>query len=150
MHPLIIAFAILILFACSWAIMAAPLAAPTTGQLFRAICMVESGNDPNAYNYEENAAGVAQIRPIMIQDANRIYRLRTWAKDGDHWTLNDRYDPAKSREIFETVISHYMTHYDLTGAKAAARIWNGGPTGWKKRATLQYWRKVSAALKGGA
>ena len=28
-----------------------------------------------------------------------------------------------------------------------ARIWNGGPDGWKKRSTLKYWKKVKKELK---
>jgi hypothetical protein len=28
----------------------------------------------------------------------------------------------------------------------AARIWNGGPNGWKKKATDSYWQKVARAL----
>jgi hypothetical protein len=37
---------------------------------WQAICWVESRNDPNAYNAAEDAAGVAQIRPCYLRDAN--------------------------------------------------------------------------------
>jgi hypothetical protein len=28
-----------------------------------------------------------------------------------------------------------------------ARIWNGGPGGWKKSATIVYWAKVQKAIR---
>jgi hypothetical protein len=31
-----------------------------------------------------------------------------------------------------------------------ARIWNGGPAGWHKSATVAYWRKVKAVLAASA
>jgi len=117
-------------------------AAPAAGQdnLWRAICAVESGGDPRAHNAREQAVGVAQIRPICVRDANRIVRSK-------RWSLADRYDPAKSRAIFEVYVGHYMKHYQLSGPEAAARIWNGGPQGWRRRGTLAYWRKVKARME---
>ena len=32
-------------------------------------------------------------------------------------------------------------------AETYARIWNGGPDGWKKPTTAAYWRKVRAKLE---
>ena len=106
-----------------------------SGALWQAVCAVESGGNPMAYNAKEQAAGIAQIRPICLRDCNRIVGYT-------RWTLADRYNPIKARAMFETYTGHYMKHYGLTGNEAAARTWNGGPTGWRKQGTLKYWRKV--------
>ena len=105
--------------------------------LWQAICMVESGGDHRAYNQRENAAGIGQIRPILVRDCNRICGY-------ERFTLEDRWKPRRSREMFETFVSHYSR----TGTdEEAARLWNGGPRGPHKGATLTYWRKVQAAMK---
>ncbi len=115
--------------------------APAFGDdLWKAICTVESSNNPYAYNSKENAAGIAQITPICVVDCNRIIGY-------EKWTLADRYDPKASHEMFKLYTAYYKRYYGLKSDEAAARIWNGGPTGWKKRATHKYWRKVSRELR---
>ena len=42
------------------------------GKLIKAIMAVESSGNPNAYNEAEQSAGILQIRPIMVEDVNRI------------------------------------------------------------------------------
>ena len=106
-----------------------------SGALWQSVCAVESGGNPMAYNAQEQAAGIAQIRPICLRDCNRIVGYT-------RWTLADRYNPIKARAMFETYTGHYMRHYKLTGGESAARIWNGGPEGWRKQGTLAYWRRV--------
>ena len=107
-----------------------------------AVCRVESDFGLAAYNPAEQAAGIAQIRPICLIDANRIVcqsggPVRTW-------TMADRYDPAKARAIFATYTTYYAGGNQCP--QAWARIWNGGPTGMAKPATLDYWRRVRAAM----
>jgi len=108
-----------------------------------AVCLVESGGDPLAINHLEGAAGIAQIRLICLDDCNRIVRLA--GGPAGYWTWNDRFDPAKSREMFAT----YVTHFAQCDQRPEvwARIWNGGPEGFEKSSTLNYWRRVSAAMK---
>jgi hypothetical protein len=75
----------------------------------------------------------------MVEDVNRIL--------GDTvFTLADRLDVERSREMFAVYSNHYTPCGD---AEKVARRWNGGPRGDKKRATVKYWRKVSKALEGG-
>jgi hypothetical protein len=103
---------------------------------FRAVCQVESGNDPNAYNQREDAAGIAQIRPIMIRDANRIIGR-------EKWTLADRWDPKQSFQVFSLIVRYYRPN---GGPQQWARIWNGGPHGDTKPATIPYWLKVQREM----
>ena len=105
--------------------------------LWAAICQVESGGDPNAYNEREDAAGVAQIREIYLHDANRILSYESFR-------LPDRFDQIKSRQIFEIVTGHYSR----SGSdEERARIHNGGPRGMQKRSTVKYWVKVQKAME---
>ena len=108
-----------------------------------AVCAVESGFDLAAYNPAEQAAGIAQIRPICLVDANRIIRLV--GGPARNWTMADRYDPAKAREIFATYVTYYARANQCP--EAWARIWNGGPTGMTKPATLDYWRRVRDVME---
>jgi hypothetical protein len=123
-------------------------AAPT-GRLWHAICTVESGGDPDAYNPKERAAGIAQIRPVCLKDVNRIARLRGV---DERFTYADRNDPEAARRMWRLYLEHYGQDYRRrTGrpatAEVYARIWNGGPTGWRKRSTRGYWQRVQAVLE---
>jgi hypothetical protein len=110
--------------------------------LFAAICIVESGGNPNARNAGEDAVGIAQIRPVMVRDCNRIAELRGLRT---RWTLDDRTSVHKSWQMWWLYQDHYARDKSL---EYKARIWNGGPSGHKKPATKPYWNKVEAELKG--
>lgn len=99
---------------------------------WRAICWVESGGDPNAYNEAEDAAGVAQIRPCYLRDVNEHLGVAVFG-------LADRYDPEASRYMFWVYMDRYCRD---GGPEQWARCHNGGPRGHRKAATLGYWRKV--------
>ncbi|MFH1574264.1 MAG: transglycosylase SLT domain-containing protein [Acidobacteriota bacterium] len=106
-------------------------------QTFDAVCMAESAGDPRAYNPREDAAGIAQIRPIMVQDCNRIIGHAKYS-------LADRWNPAKSWEMFRL----YSLYYAPRGTPEIwSRNWCGGPDGHRQGCTLAYWRKVQAAMK---
>lgn len=108
--------------------------------LFAAICIVESGGDPSAYNKAEDSAGIVQIRPIMIEDVNRICKLKG---DKRRFTLGDRWNTEKSRQMFTIYLDHYCKGMSLIDK---ARAWNGGPRGHKKDSTLRYAAKVQKEL----
>jgi hypothetical protein len=99
-------------------------------KLISAMIMVESGGNPNAFNPKEDAAGVLQIRPIMVAELNRL---------GIEFSLDDRYSRTKSVEAFEK----WVEIKNYTNPEVIARKWNGGPSGHLKSTTLNYWRKVS-------
>ena len=99
--------------------------------LLNAVMAVESNFDSMAYNEKENAAGVLQIRPIMVREVNRLLGQ-------DKYTLKDRWSKAKSIEMFNVIRSHTKNPTD----EMIARNWNGGWNGHKKQSTLKYWNKV--------
>ena len=86
--------------------------------LLNAVMAVESNFDSMAYNSKENAAGVLQIRPIMVREVNRLL-------GEDKYTLKDRWNKAKSIEMFNVIRSHLKGATD----EEIARTWNGGYNG---------------------
>ena len=115
--------------------------------LIAIIIIVESGGDIKAFNKDECAAGCLQIRPIYLRDVNSIL-------GEERYSLEDRFDREKSIEMFEIYTSHYYKHYfaqiesiGMSEVEAKARIHNGGPRGWQKKATDSYWLKVKAEME---
>ena len=78
-----------------------------------------------------------QIWKSVVDDVNKYSKVK--------YTYADRYDKVKSYEMFKLYIGHYATEKRL-GRKPTnedmARIWNGGPNGYKKTSTIKYWNKV--------
>ena len=106
---------------------------------------VESNNNPNAVGDKGNAVGIYQIWPSYVEDVNRISKRS--------YTLEDRKDAKKSKEMVEIYLTHYGRRVErLTGRKATledlARIHNGGPNGFKKDCTKKYWSRCKKHLKG--
>ena len=97
---------------------------------------IESNFDTMAYNSKENAAGVLQIRPIMVREVNRLL-------GEDKYTLKDRWNKAKSIEMFNVIRSHLKGATD----EEIARTWNGGYNGKNNPKTLGYWKKIRNNLK---
>jgi len=108
--------------------------------LLDAIAYVESGNDPNAWNEKEDAVGLYQIRKIFVDDVNRILGKPVFS-------YNDRWNPHKSREMAYIYICYWAKKAKGNKIEAMARIFNGGPKGWKKKCTKPYWKKVKAELE---
>jgi soluble lytic murein transglycosylase-like protein len=104
-------------------------------RLLDAIARVESRSDPNAVGDHGRAAGTYQIHRRYWEDGTRIL--------GVDWPYADARDPQKARQVVRAYLSHYGRGKSLL---ALARIHNGGPQGHEKRATLDYARRVEAAL----
>lgn len=105
----------------------------------------------DALELKESSAGINQIGPIVVPgdrpyghlqirqavclDVNRKHKTNYKPKD----TINN---PKLSRKICRLYLDMYATEKRL-GRKPTdedfARIWNGGPTGWKKDSTISYW-----------
>ena len=103
--------------------------------------LVESEGNPNAFAKGENAAGILQIRPIMVNEVNRLLHK---TKSEEFYTLDDRWDEVKSIEMFYVIYNYY--HKESTYEKIA-RCWNGGPKGLQKKQTKRYWKKIQKRLK---
>lgn len=106
-------------------------------RLLPALEQVESRGNPRAVgDYVKGvpqAVGILQIWPVMVQDVNRI--------SGKAYTLNDRYSPAKSREMARIYFRHYGKKWTV---EQASRHWNSGPN--KTAGTDGYWEKVKKEL----
>ena len=110
--------------------------------LLLALIMVESHGNDNAVN--SHAAGCLQITPILVKDVNRIA--------GTNFTLEDRFDRQKSIEMAQIYLTYYGKIYTKKTGKEPdneiyARIWNGGPNGWQKSSTEDYWLKVKKEIE---
>ena len=110
-------------------------------RLLPALVKVESNGNPRAVGDRGKALGQLQIWSVVIQDVNRAY--------GKAYVHADAFCPAKSEAICRAYLAIYCTPKRLgrqPTMEDAARIWNGGPNGHKKTATLSYWQKVARAL----
>jgi soluble lytic murein transglycosylase-like protein len=110
-------------------------APPARAGLWEAVCRVESNGNPRAIGDGGKAAGIAQIWAITVKDINRFA--------GTRYTLSDRFDPVKSKEMFNLYVEHYGKGRSL---QYKARLWNGGPGGNNKTATIAYWKKIQKHL----
>ena len=125
------------ILATSVVVLAAQGGTDDDARLWRAICQVESGGNSSAIGDNRKAVGIAQIWEVTVDDVNRIA--------GTAYTYSDRLDAEKSRQMF-VIYTRYYCGKSYTPARAA-RVWNGGPRGYNKKATLGYWHKVRKAMK---
>lgn len=103
-----------------------------------AITQVESEGNANAVS--GNCCGAMQIRPILVEDCNQILSMRGEKK---RYTLKDRFNIKKSREMFVLIMSHYNPENNV---ERAIRLWNGGVR-YKAKSTQKYYQKVLAQMK---
>ncbi len=114
--------------------------------LVQALIQVESGGDDNAIgdkNLINKAYGSMQIRQPVCDDVNKIHGTNIKATDmlGRRELSIDTFNKYMAIYATEKQIGRKVTDQDR------ARIWNGGPTGWKRSTTLSYWTKVKKALE---
>ena len=94
--------------------------------LLRATAIVESGNNHLAYNAQERATGLLQIRPIRLLDYNQ--------RTGSHYTMNDLYDQKISKKIW-LFYARKFSVYDFEGI---SRSWNCN--------SRAYWMKINKEI----
>lgn len=107
--------------------------------LLSVLSTVESNDRADAFNYDEQAYGILQVRAPAIDDVNRICCLP--------YSLEDTFNPRIAREVAGRYLELWCDANRQYSFEDAARIWNGGPDGWWKLSTLPYWRKVEAEFK---
>ena len=112
--------------------------------ILSAIAIVESSNNPKAFNAESGAAGLYQIRLCVLEDVN------TW---GYHFYPDDRYDMLKAQRIAVIYLSHYSRAFARKygrepSEKEVCGIWNQGYVGLDKYPDKVdiYWKKIEVAL----
>jgi hypothetical protein len=113
-----------------------------TELLISALMMVESSGGLDKRDGDGGRAiGPLQIHAVVVADVNRIA--------GTSYTHEQARQPAVARRICVIYLNHYATPARIGRAvtdEHRARIWNGGPRGWQKPATLKYWTKVRRHL----
>lgn len=104
-------------------------------QLATAIIAVESGGNDLAIGDNGRAIGAFQIHECVVADVNRVFKT--------HFDWRGMTNRQNARIVFEK----YLTIYGQgKSPEQLARIWNGGPRGHQKSATLNYWLKVKSRL----
>jgi hypothetical protein len=130
-------------------ILALALACPAFGQytahqeaLLDALIQVESAGDDDAVGDNGNAIGCLQIWKVYWIDATEFSGIK------------GKYTDCYDREYAKQIVDAYMKRYAKEAwtdpkkfdAEKCARIHNGGPKGYKKKATIKYWNKVKKEL----
>ena len=109
-------------------------------RLIDAIAKVESKGNPKAHNPIGDCAGILQITPGLVKQCNTWLKVK---KSKKRYTLRDRYNVSKSKEMFE-MYQHYLN--PSNDVEKAIRIWNGGP-GYSVSKTNGYLKKVMKYYK---
>ena len=81
-----------------------------------------------------------QITPVVVRECNYILKSRGSSK---RYTLADRYDIEKSKEMFLLIQSKYNKENNV---EKAIRSWNGGPR-YSIKGTNRYYTKVLRHIK---
>ena len=113
--------------------------AQVSDRLLNAIEQVESHANASAIGDQGRALGSMQIWQCVVTDANRIAHTS--------YSHVDAFDRAKARAIASIYLNYYGRRIGHAPTdQDYARIWNGGPSGHKKTATLGYWAKIKKEL----
>ena len=105
--------------------------------LIAALIVVESGGNDLAVGDHGRARGALQIHAAVVQDVNRHH--------GTRYTHADMHDRAKAVRVASLYIATYAPG---ASPEVQARVWNGGPRGASKAATLGYWARVKREMGG--
>ena len=110
----------------------------TPNDWLKAIIWLESGKEQTYYNPNEpQAEGELQQYPIFVEDVNRIVGYKKY-------TLADRSDNKKAEEMFWIYQKYYNPEMDF---EKMCRIQCGGPFGYLKDCTLNYYNTVKDHLQ---
>ena len=110
--------------------------------LIEALIAVESGGQDMAIGDANRARGPLQIHRAVVEDVNRF--------NGTRYTHNQMTNRVAARQVCELYLNRWAKG---KSDQYCARLWNGGPTGPSKTATLPYWCLVNREIqkqKGGA
>lgn len=110
--------------------------------LIPALIAVESEGNPLAVSDNGKALGILQIHQCVVDDVNRVHGTQyTWAS-----TTNSHI----AQRLCVMYLPIFATRRRLgrePTLEDLARIWNGGPNGYRKKCTREYWRRVQLKLK---
>jgi len=115
--------------------------------LLAALIQVESGGVPQIgdQHLKNKAYGVLQVRQPCLDDVNEMHNMSL--------TLEDCHGSESiSRWVCVNYLTRWGEHYSKTTDKeptmeVLARIWVGGPSGYRRQSTEKYWEKVKKELE---
>lgn len=108
-----------------------------------AIIKVESKGNPNAVNGNGRCVGLLQITPILVKECNGILKSKGCSK---RYTLGDRYNEQKSREMFVLIQNKYNPSNNVENG---IRLWNCGISALKNKSKgRKYLDKVMRYFNG--
>lgn len=114
----------------------------TNAILAAALIALESGGNNQAVGDHGRAVGPLQVHAAVVADVNRAfgtsYQHRRMTNRADAVAVLNRYLWLYARP---ERIGRAVTDEDR------ARIWNGGPDGWRRKATLAYVARFDKARK---
>lgn len=102
-----------------------------------AIMQVESRGNVNARN--GIYCGPLQISPALVNEVNNILKRRNVGK---RYSMNDRFNLQKSKEMFIVIQSYYNPENNV---ERAIRSWQGGIR-YKVKSTQRYYEKVMSYM----
>jgi soluble lytic murein transglycosylase-like protein len=118
--------------------------------LIAALILVESGGNPKAIGDSGQALGVLQIRPIFVEDVNRILGRNVYY-------LTDRESADQSVDMVKTWITYYKGRYDAkylipAGYREMAIAYNRGYSAMQNMNFIEkdndpYWLRVKSELE---
>lgn len=106
-------------------------------KIWKAICQVESNNNPYAVgdkHLRKHSYGISQIREERLKDY--------YNKTGIYYTKKDCFDINKSKTVF----LFYASDIGPNNMEKIARCWNGGNNGMKLKQTRKYYLRVKKIL----
>ena len=113
-------------------------------EVINAIIKVESNGNPNAVNGNGSCVGILQITKVLVKECNNILREM---KSPKRYTLSDRKNPMKSKEMFTLYQSKFNPSNNVDDG---IRMWNCGISALKDKSKgRKYLNKVKEYMNGG-
>lgn len=99
--------------------------------VINAIIKVESNGNPNAVNGNGSCVGILQITKVLVKECNNILREM---KSPKRYTLSDRKNPTKSKEMFTLYQRKYNPSNNVDDG---IRMWNCGISARKDKSKVE-------------
>lgn len=114
----------------------------TNALLAAALILIESGGDDKASG-QHGEVGALQVTAAVVRDVNHAF--------GTRYTVRGMTNRADALAVLDRYLWLYAQPSRLGRAvtdEDRARIWNGGPNGYRRQSTLPYLRRFRAQIGG--
>jgi hypothetical protein len=115
----------------------------TNSILAAALIAIESGGNDYARG-SSGEVGALQVTAAVVSDVNRAF--------GARHRLSRMTNRVEAVQILNRYLAIYATPTRIgrqVTDEDRARIWNGGPDGWRMKSTLPYLRRFREQIGGG-